>query len=280
MLEPSGMQASAVEKARAFRAQYQVGQNSQSHAGTADQASNMSKIVRVRQEIEVLKPRLEEILTRATTLFNTRFPTDNIEETCVDAQDTLDIVRHRTQKHSDAFHEFQALAHTVPPEDVLFQKTQGAMRKQLADAEELAMRLDKKIKKFLKDSLEKQQKHNQALAGELERKQADMEAEKARTQLEMEKQRQQAQIEQEKFERESQRQKTDFEQQMKQVEATRQADSDAFQRDMEVRRMEIQRVLDDHRLQLEADHQANNHAASPAQQERETRLIRTFFCPS
>ena len=84
----------------------------------------MSKIGRVRQEIEFLKPRLEEILTRATTLFNTRFPTDNIEQTCDDAQDTLDILRHRTQKYSDAFHEFQALADTVAEHDVLFQKTQ------------------------------------------------------------------------------------------------------------------------------------------------------------
>ena len=151
---------------------------------------------------------------------------------------TLDILRHRTQKYSDAFHEFQALADTIAEDDSLFQKTQGAMRKQLLDAEELALRLDKKIKKHLKDSLEKQQKHNQTLAGDLDRKQADMDAKKARTQLEMEKQCQQAQLEQEKFERETQRQKTDFEQQMNKVEAKIQADSDAFQRDLQVRRME------------------------------------------
>ena len=95
------------------------------------------------------------------------------------------------------------------------------MRKQLDDGEELALRLDKKIKKFLKDSLEKQQKHKQTLAGELERKQADIEAEKARSLLEMEKQRQQAQIEQEKFEHDTQRHKTEFELQIKQVEAIR-----------------------------------------------------------
>ena len=59
------------------------------------------------------------------------------------------------------------------------------MRKQLIDAEELALRLDKKIEKYLKDSLEKQQKHGQELADELEGKPAEMEAEKARTQLEM-----------------------------------------------------------------------------------------------
>ena len=58
----------------------------------------------------------------------------------------------------------------------MFQKNQGAIRKQLDEEEEQALRLDKKIKKYLKDSIEKQQKHNQALAGELERKQADMEA--------------------------------------------------------------------------------------------------------
>ena len=34
------------------------------------------------------------------------------------------------------------------------------MRKQLVDAEELALRLDKKINKYLKESLEKQHKHN------------------------------------------------------------------------------------------------------------------------
>ena len=73
----------------------------------------MSKIVRVRQEIEFLKPRLEEILTRSTTLFNTRFPSDNVEETCDQAQDTLDILRHRRQKDSDSFHEFETLADTV-----------------------------------------------------------------------------------------------------------------------------------------------------------------------
>ena len=61
---------------------------------------------------------------------------------------------------------------------------------------------------------------------------------------------------------------TDFEQQMTQVEAKRQADSDAFQRDMEVRCMEPQRVLIDHRIQLEADLHVNNQAASTAQQER------------
>ena len=140
---------------------------------------------------------------------------------------------------------------------------------QLVDAEELALRLDKKIKKYPKDSLEKQQKQNQALAGELERKQVDMEAEKARTQLEMEKQRLQAQIEQEKFEREAQKQKIDFEQQMQLLEAKRQADSDAFQRDMELRRMENQRVLDEQRLQIEAAHQSNNHAASRVHQEKD-----------
>ena len=104
----------------------------------------MAKIVRVRQEIEVFKPRLEEILTRATILCNTRFPTDNVEETCDNAHDTLDILRHRTQKFSDAFHEFQTLADTVGEDDGLFQKSQGAMRKQLVDAEELALRMDKK----------------------------------------------------------------------------------------------------------------------------------------
>ena len=96
-----------------------------------------------------------------------------------------------------------------------------------------------------------------------------MEAEKARTQLEMEKQRQQTQIEHEKFEREAQRQKTDFEQQMKQLEAKREADSDAFQRDLELHRMETQRALDEQRLQMEEYRQANNHAAPPVRQERE-----------
>ena len=152
MLEPSGTQASAVEKARAFRAQNQVGQNSQSHAGTADQTNSMAKIVRVRQEIEVFKPRLEEILTRATTICNPRFPTDNVEETRDNAEDTLHILRHRTQKFSDAFREFQALADTVGEDDGLFQKSQGAMRKQLDDAEEQALRLDKKIMNYPKDS--------------------------------------------------------------------------------------------------------------------------------
>ena len=64
-----------------------------------------------------------------------------------------------------------------------------------------------------------------------------MEGEKARTQLELEKQRQQAQIDKAKFERETQGLKTHFEQQIKQVEGKRHADSEAFQRDMELRRM-------------------------------------------
>ena len=145
----------------------------------------MSKIVRVVQEIEFLKPRLEEILTRATTLFNTRFPTDDIEQTCDDAQDTLDILRHRTQKYSNAFREFQALADTIAEADGLFRKIQGAMRNLLLDAEELALRLDKKLVKYLKDYLEKRRKRDRALPDELERKQAEMEAEKARAQLEM-----------------------------------------------------------------------------------------------
>ena len=107
----------------------------------------MSTIGRVRQEIEFLKPRLEEIITGATTHCNTRVPNDNVEETCDNPQDTLDILRHRTQKYSEAFHEFQSLVDTVGEDDGLFQKTQAAMRKQLAESEELALRLDKKIKK-------------------------------------------------------------------------------------------------------------------------------------
>ena len=83
----------------------------------------MAKTVRVNQEIALLKPRLEDILTRATTLFNTRFRNDTIEETCEDAQNTLDIQRHRKQKYSKAFHEFHAIADTVAEDDVLFQKT-------------------------------------------------------------------------------------------------------------------------------------------------------------
>ena len=56
---------------------------------------------------------------------------------------------------------------------------------------------------------------------------------------------------------------------MKQMEAKRQTDTEAFQRDMEVRRMETQRALDEQRLRMEADHQANNHAAAPVQQDRD-----------
>ena len=63
----------------------------------------------------------------------------------------------------------------------------------------------------------------------------------------MEKQCQQATIEQEKCESETPRQKTEFEQQIKLVEGKRQADSDAYQRDIEVRRLETQRVLYDQR---------------------------------
>ena len=146
----------------------------------------MSPIVRIRQEIELFEPRLEEILTRATALFDTRFPADNVEETCDDAQDTLDVLQHRTQKYSDVVREFQALADTGE-DDGLFQKTQRAMRNLLLDAEELALRLDRKIKKCLKDYLEGRRQGNQVLPGELERNRADVEAEKARTRLEMEK---------------------------------------------------------------------------------------------
>ena len=64
----------------------------------------------------------------------------------------------------------------------------------------------------------------------------------------MEKLRQQAEIEQEKFDRETQRLKTECEQQMNQVVAKRQDDSDTLQRDIEVRRVEPQRVLDYQRL--------------------------------
>ena len=38
---------------------------------------------------------------------------------------------------------------------------------------------------------------------------------------------------------------------------------------MELRRIENQRVLDEQRLQMEAAHQANNHAASTVHQERD-----------
>ena len=145
----------------------------------------MSKIVRVVQEIEFLKPRLEEILTRATTLFDTRFPADDVEDIGDNAHDALDALQHRTQKYSDAFREFQALADTIAEADGLFRKTQGAMRNLLLDAEELALRLDKKLVKYLKDYLKKRRRRDQALPDELERKQAEMEAEKARAQLEM-----------------------------------------------------------------------------------------------
>ena len=121
-----------------FRAQYRVGQSTRLHAGTADQTSNMTKIIRVREDVEFLKPRQEEILARATALFNTRFPSDNIEETCDDAQCALDVLQHRTQKFSDAFREFQAMADTIAEDDGLFQRTQGAMLNLLLDAEEMA----------------------------------------------------------------------------------------------------------------------------------------------
>ena len=137
------------------------------------------------QEIEFLKPRLEDILTRATTLFNTRFPADDVQETCDNTQDTLDVLGHRGQMYSDAFREFQALTDTIAEADGVFQKTQGAMRNRLLDEEELALRLDKKLMEYLKDCLEKRQKGDQALSRDLERKQAEMEAEKARTRLEM-----------------------------------------------------------------------------------------------
>ena len=148
----------------------------------------MIRIVRVKDEIEFLKPRLEEILARATTLFNARFPSNNIEETCDNAQDTLDILQHRTQKYSDAFREFRALADTIAEDDGLFQWTQGAMLNLLLDAEEMALRLDRRIKRYLKDYLERQRKHDRALADELERKRDDVEAEKAGTRLEMKRQ--------------------------------------------------------------------------------------------
>ena len=89
----------------------------------------------------------------------------------------------------------------------------------------------------------------------------------------------QVQIKQEKFAHESPRQKTEFEQQMKQVEAKRLADSDAFQRDIEVRRLEVQQVIDEQRLEMEADHQANNHAASVGDQEREA-FEQNFHLPT
>ena len=115
-------------------AQTHVGQHNQTHAGTAEQASNISKSVIVRHEIDVLKTGIEEILTRATTLFHRNIPNDNIEEPCEYAQDTLDLMRHGPQKYSDAFHEFQAIADTVAEDDVLLQKNHGAMGKQLDDA--------------------------------------------------------------------------------------------------------------------------------------------------
>ena len=87
--------------------------------------------------------------------------------------------------YSDAFREFQALTDTIAEADGVFQKTQGAMRNRLLDEEELALRLDKKLMEYLKDCLEKRQKGDQALSRDLERKQAEMEAEKARTRLEM-----------------------------------------------------------------------------------------------
>ena len=74
-----------------------------------------------------------------------------------------------------------------------------------------------------------------------------MEAENTKTQVEMEKPRQETQLEQENFESETERQKTDLEQQMNRVEVKRHADSDAFHRDLQVRLMETQRVLDDQR---------------------------------
>ena len=96
-----------------------------------------------------------------------RYPSENVE-TCDDGQERLDVLQHRTQKFSDAFREFQALADTMAENDGLFQRTQGAMLNLLLDAEEMALRLDRKIKKHLKDSLEKQVE-KQFLEKEIER---------------------------------------------------------------------------------------------------------------
>ena len=153
------------------------------------------------------------------------------------------------------------------------------MRKELVNAEELWNKT-KESRSIWKTPLKSAKNKTKRWHGELERKQADMEVEKASTQLEMEKQRQQVQLDQEKLERETQRQKIDFEKQMKLLEPKRQADSDTFELDIELPRIEHQQVLDDQRLQMEAAHHANNHAASTVHRKRERCLSRTFACRS
>ena len=70
----------------------------------------MAKSLRVRQELDTLKPRLDEAIATAHGLRDERFPEDKLEEICDRAQDALEVLRDRIIRYSESFHVFQGIA--------------------------------------------------------------------------------------------------------------------------------------------------------------------------
>ena len=152
----------------------------------------MAKSLRVRQELETLKPRLDEGLANANAVVKERFPEDKLEEACEKAQDVLDVLRHRNARYAAAYHVFQGVADVSPEDDTIFQKAQPAMQKAVEEAEEIAVRLDKKIKRNLESFA---QNLKEEKVQEVEKRRIDLETRNAEAQLQLQTQKQDAENE-------------------------------------------------------------------------------------
>ena len=152
----------------------------------------MAKSLRVRQELETLKPRLDEVLGNANAVVKERFPEEKLEEACEKAQDVLDVLRHRTARYTAAYHVFQGIADASPDDDALFVKVQPGMQKAVEEADEIAARLDKKIKRNLESFAGKLKEEK---VKEVERQRIELETRTADAQLQLQKQKQDAENE-------------------------------------------------------------------------------------
>lgn len=82
----------------------------------------MAKGSRVRQDLDSLKPTVDESITPANSLVTERFLGDKLDETCERAQDVDDVLKFRTHKDREALKQFQAIADTSPEEEALLAK--------------------------------------------------------------------------------------------------------------------------------------------------------------
>ena len=208
----------------------------------------MSKSLRVRQELDTLKPRLEEAVTTARTLRDERFPEEKLEEVCDKAQDSLELLRHRIKRYSEAFHVFQGVADGSAEDEALYQKMQPGIQKLVEDAEEMGASLDRKIKRSLKMLSEKVQEQK---VSEIEKQRMELEKLKATAEIELQKQKQEAVLNQADAANGLTKERDEHERVMKERDLELQKKKKQNVRNIELRRLANQKELEQQRLDLE-----------------------------